>query len=129
MPFTYHIDGDQQLVRIVATGLTDLRVVEARMRELHAELQRLPNLPILADYRELESEPSANEARHLSHLHADPDVLRSHPMAVVVAPGLPFGLARMIAMVANLNGAQVEAFLSLHEALAWLRALPVPPRS
>lgn len=78
-------------------------------------------VPVLFDLRDGYESASADEIQRRAQLAASRPDLLGPCVAVVVSSPVQFGIARMGASFAELDGLAVGAFTELEAALAWLR--------
>lgn len=112
------VPGDRMIVA-VAKGKTTFADAQAVMDDIAAALEGHDDWGILIDGRGSGYAPSAADIKQ--HI-ASPTVqkVRRHRMALVVEPGLRFGIARMFASLMEATGGDVHASTDLEEARAWL---------
>jgi hypothetical protein len=121
MPYEYRVAEAEGLIHVTAWGEADLVEVVALLRQLEADPQIRPGMPALVDARNQQFRLPALQLRQLADLHAQSRGGR-RPVAVVCAPGLTYGLGRMLAVFSEMRGAVLEAFTDHGEAVAWARS-------
>ena len=117
--FAITVSPAERMVVAVAKGKTDFASAETAMDEIARLLEGHADWGILIDGRGSGYAPSASEIKQ--HI-ASPSVqkVRRHRMALVVEPGLRFGIARMFASLMEATGGEAHASVDPDEARAWL---------
>lgn len=122
LPFSYSIDHLRRLVRVSASGV--IRPAE-RVKNVDAVMELLaasPGYAVVADYRRLRRLPNLRCNEELmAHVGRRAELLRGG-VAVVVAPGVGYGLARYQEVVASLYGVTLLAFTEPEAAAVWAEA-------
>ena len=130
MPFTYQIEDNGTIVHIVGVDRGDLPSARATLANFMADAQLSSTFGLLIDVRPLRNMPSMEEAESLSTLGRAARPKREHCAALVVKPGLQYGVARIIQALAELKGARISVFTDDAAALEWVRGqLPAVPSS
>ena len=80
-----------------------------------------PGEPLLVDLRGVSVLPDTTEVDLLANLLASRYGFRRSRVAVLVDDGAQWGVARMIATMAELRGGHAKAFQDEEVALAWVR--------
>jgi hypothetical protein len=126
MPFAYHLLFDGHVVHFRGTGASS-PVDEARSAT--ALFTDDPGLKtpygLLVDVRAAERVPTAEEARDLANLYGPSDK-RESCAALLVQPGVHYGVARMMEAFAAYRGRQVAVFTDEERAVEWLLGQVVP---
>ncbi len=88
----------------------------------HPDLAR-PGAPrgLLVDLRRRQTLPTAAQARETGRGLADVALERFDAVALVARPGAQFGLARMVALLNEIEALSTAAFQEPRPALVWLR--------
>lgn len=79
-----------------------------------------PHGRVLVDVRSMVGLPSASDTREFGRRLGAAPGLEFTRMALVARPGVHYGVARSIALLASSHGRMVEAFTTIGEAEAWL---------
>ena len=123
MPYAYEIDVDRRLVVVVFSGDANLADAEGIMTELHADPRHSFRFNRVYDCRAVTRLPPVTELRGVAELfrrRVDPTVRPRR--AIVVRPGAPYGLGRMLQALLDLAGLELTIFMDLDEAIAWATA-------
>ena len=120
--FSYFID--EEFVRIVARGTPTSEEFDELLQQIAADLRYRRGMPILHD-RRAATTPTTEYAHRVS------DVVRAHAhqlgpcrWAVIVGNhdrGLAYGMSRMISSLHDSSTVTSCPFLTVEEALTWLR--------
>lgn len=119
MPYDVAFVPAEQIVRVRAHGEIDVSTCAGALRHVARDPQLESGMKLVMDLREVSLDLSPEECRDMGQLHAQ--LLSSHRSAVLVSSPLAFGLVRMMAAHATMDGATVMPFYDEGEALAWLR--------
>ncbi len=125
MPFAIEVWPERRRAVVRCDEPTRLECCRSVIRDLAREPGFRPEFTVLADLREIVWVPAMDETRVVADLlHDHRDDYRSR-IALVVRPGVRYGVARMLATLAHLRGLDMEAFTELEDARLWLdRAHP-----
>lgn len=121
MPFTYHIETEGSLVRVMGTGQGNYDSAHNTFSDLLADPNLHRPFGLLVDVRLIHNLPSREEVNriamfaHIGHGKLD------HVAALVVNRGVQFGVARMIQVLAELQGVQIKVFTDDLLAQLWLQ--------
>jgi len=119
MAFTYHIESNGYVAHVVGKKMGSLDSA----RDTFADLIVNPHLRrpfgLLIDVRALSNIPSRDEADSISKFAAVGDT-EKHFTALLVERGVQYGMARMIQLFSELQGAQIDVFIDDHSARYWL---------
>jgi len=122
MPFTHSFSPDASFAVVVAEGACDLAATLAEIESLSADPRFTRGMGILADARRIDYVPSPDETRLIAMVSSRREAFQDHPLAIVVEQMIHYGLARLFAAHAALQGATVEVFRDVGEAQSWLHA-------
>ena len=86
-----------------------------------------PGSCLLIDIRDLTALPNRPEAGAIADALANVQVVRNYRIAILTQSGAQFGVARMVASLAELRGARMGVFTVEDEALEWLESAPTEP--
>jgi hypothetical protein len=121
MPYEYQVGEAEGVIHVTAWGQADLVEIVALLRQLEADPRAHPGMPALVDARHQQFQLPPLQLRQLADLHAQSRGAAGRPVAVVCAPGLNYGLGRMLSVFSEMRGAVLQAFTDHAEALAWIR--------
>jgi hypothetical protein len=124
MPIHYTIDPLRQRVDVVLDGTVSIQeAIDAFETLVHSPELR-PGFVILSDHRRLDRPFSPEEVHRLTDwMESHASTLHPTRWAAVVSRPTSFGLMRMLSARAKLTaGIEVDVFLDLHTADAWLSA-------
>jgi hypothetical protein len=124
MPINYTIDPLRQRVDAVLVGAVSIQEAIDVFGTLVRAPELRPGFVILSDHRRLDRPFSPEEVHRLTEwMESHASVLHPTRWAAVVARPTSFGLMRMLSARAKLTaGIDVDVFLDLHAAEAWLSA-------
>ena len=120
MPFEYAIQEPARRLTLTTSPPIDFEQCMAILERLGAERRLFPGYSILVDGRTSDYAPSHSEGRHLIEAFTRYPLLGKCRWALVVSGSLNFGAARMISLMAQVNGFKVEAFDVVQAAENWL---------
>jgi len=126
MPYDVSIHPSIRRVVIRAYGPSSFDEARITADKLIADPEYDPEFAILVDGRELEYLASYHEAIQFRDMFERMKHSFRGPIAVVVQGMARYGVSRMIAMMADLVGVRMEAFLALPEAEEWLAGNTTP---
>ena len=121
MPYEYRVADAEGLIHVTAWGEADLVEVVALMRQMEADTRVLPGMPVLVDARNQQFRLPPLQLRQLADLQAGSRG-GGRAVAVMCAPGLNYGLGRMLSVFSEMRGAVLQAFSDYGDALAWVRS-------
>lgn len=121
MPFTYHIEADGYIVHIVGKGHGDVDSARYTFLDLLADPKLHRPFGLLIDVRAIHNLPNREEANSIAMFARDGHSGIDHFAALVVERGVQFGMARMIQVLAELQGARIKVFTDDMLAQLWLR--------
>ena len=107
MPYEYQVADVEGLVHVTAWGEADLVEIVALLRQMEADTRVGPGMPVLVDARNQQFRLAPIQLRHLADLHAQSPGGGRRPVAVVCAPGLNYGLGRMLGVFGSSSGGHV----------------------
>ena len=120
MPYDISIHPPLRRVVVRAYGPSSFEEARASADKLIADPLFDPTYAILVDGRELEYLASYHDAIQFRDMFERMKNSFQGPIAVVVQGMARYGVSRMIAMMADLVGVRMEAFMALPEAEEWL---------
>jgi hypothetical protein len=123
MPHEYTVDEAENLLYLTSTGIAELAGIGELMRRIADDARVTPATRVLVDARGLELDLPTSELEQIAEWHAS-DLGAARTSAVVIRPGLGYGLARMLGALAESRGAKLAVFTDYEDALAWLRSQP-----
>jgi hypothetical protein len=121
MPYEYRVAEAEGLIHVTAWGDADLVEIVALLREMEADVRVRPGMPALVDARNQQFHLPPLQLRQLADLHAQSRGGAGRPVAVVCAPGLDYGLGRVLGVFSEMRGAALQAFTDHAAAVAWVR--------
>ncbi|MFC1499842.1 STAS/SEC14 domain-containing protein [Candidatus Zixiibacteriota bacterium] len=126
MSITTHIDSDRGIRFHIISGAVMPDVISSELSETLSRPDFDPTIPALWDVRDAEGSISAREIKALAQLVGGLWKDQEPPrVALVVAPGLQYGLARMYQQYADLaRKIEIQVFKEEEEAVAWLTSSP-----
>ncbi len=130
MSFVYHLRFGGRVVHVVGAGEGSLDAARGTFASLVGDEEVRPPFGLLVDVRNVRNAPSAGEARAIAEFSNSPGRAVAHSTALLVRPGVQYGIARMIQTVAEFRGARIAIFTDEAAALNWLCAeigLAAPP--
>lgn len=124
MPIGFTIDAGRGRVLIEASGPLTFASLAAVQANVQAHPDYRPHFDLLSDFRHASTNDlSADQVRSLIGSSSRAQGARR---AIVVSPGVDYGMGRMFQGLAEANHQQAEIFTDLDEALAWLDASAAP---
>jgi hypothetical protein len=120
MPYDIRIHPEIRRIVVRAYGPSSFEEARVSADALIVDPLFDPTYAILVDGRELEYLASYHEAIMFRDMFDRMKTSFRGPIAVVVQGTARYGVSRMIAMMADLVGVRMEAFLALPEAEEWL---------
>ncbi len=128
MPITTRIDSDRGIRYHTISGPVLPEVISSELAETLFSPDFDPEMPALWDVREAEGSITSGQIKDLAQLIGGLWKEQKPPrVALVVAPGLQYGLARMYQQYADLaRKIEVRVFKEGEEAEAWLTSPPSP---
>jgi hypothetical protein len=120
MPYTVTFSADGSFVRLTARGSFDFASSLSVFEDVAKLLEQHPEAGILVDVREIRYTPSAQDVRQFATAHSEMTRTRHNAHAVVTAPGVNYGMARMVCTLIEIAGGRSRAFTNLEEAERWL---------
>ncbi|HVN48229.1 MAG TPA: hypothetical protein VMU30_05340 [Bacteroidota bacterium] len=118
MPFTYRIEAGGSIAHVTGVGQGDVDSAHSTFSELLNDKNIHRPFGLLIDVRALHNLPNREETADIA-MFARVDA--EHYTALVVQRGVQFGMARMIQMLAELQGARIKIFTDDLMAQLWLR--------
>ena len=119
MPCCYRVDTCRSLIVITIEGCVTVSEALDVQRRLLSDPAFDPRMRELCDFRGADvSELGSLDVKLVAEV--SPRHTGRGKRAMVVDPGLQFGLARMFQAYASMNNQPTEVFTDLAEALAWL---------
>lgn len=118
MPFTYQIEADGYIVRVTGTEQGNVQSARGTFSDVLADPQLHRPFGLLVDVRSLNNLPNQEEIHSLALFARE---RAEHVAALVVNHGVQFGVARMIQVLAELQGAHIKVFTEELMAQLWLR--------
>ena len=97
-----------------------LAEVRDALRGLRTHTRFGPGMGVLVDARRVERPPTFDEAGRLAAAFADPQLVRGHRVALLVAGSTHLGVGEMLAIMTELAGGLARAFTDPGEAGRWL---------
>jgi hypothetical protein len=122
MPYEYRVADAEGLIHVTAWGEADLVEIVALLRQMEADTLIRPGMPVLVDAPNQQFRLPPLQLRQLADLHARSRGGGGRPVAVVCAPGLNYGLGRMLSVFSEMRGAVLLAFSDHGDAVAWVRS-------
>jgi hypothetical protein len=123
MPHHYTIDEAENILYLTSSGTAELDGINAMMERIAADPRVSPATRVLVDARELELDLPTAQLEKIAQWHAS-ELGAARTSAIVIRPGLGYGLARMLSALSESRGARLAVFTGYDDALAWLRAQP-----
>jgi hypothetical protein len=123
MPHHYTIDEAENILYLTSSGTAELDGINAMMERIAADPRVSPATRVLVDARELELDLPTAQLEKIAQWHAS-ELGAARTSAIVIRPGLGYGLARMLSALSESRGARLAVFTGYDDALAWLRAHP-----
>jgi hypothetical protein len=120
MPYETTIDPAKHRILVRAFGPSNFEEALAEAEALISDPRFDSSYAILVDGRELEYLASYQDALKFRDMFGRLRASFRGPIAVVVQGMARYGVSRMIAMMADLVGVRMEAFMALPEAEEWL---------
>lgn len=121
MPHDYTIDEAENILYLTSTGTAELDGINALMERIAADPRVGRATRVLVDARELEFDLPTAQLEKIAGWHAS-ELGAARTSAIVIQPGLGYGLARMLSALSESRGARLAVFTEYEDALAWLRA-------
>jgi hypothetical protein len=118
MPFSHEIDRSQRIVLSRLWGTLTTEQIDEHRRRIRADPDFDPELRYLVDMRGLTS--LAYSSSKVRHAAATQIFRGSQRRAIVTATDEQYGVARMFATLAALEGEIVEPFRDWTSAAEWL---------
>jgi hypothetical protein len=126
MSIAYCFQPQERAVFIRITGRMPTRVVTAAMRTIEAD-PAIPQGPrVLVDLSRSELARTQEEADRIVQTYSELGKLEGARVALVAGREVVYGVTRMISMIADYAGFDVQAFRSLEAAAAWLELSRLP---
>jgi hypothetical protein len=120
MPHEYTIDEAENILYLKSTGTAELDDIGDLMRRIAADPKVSRNTRVLVDALELDLDLPTPDLERIAEWHAS-ELGSSRTSAVVIRPGLGYGLVRMLSALAESRGARLAVFTDYEDALTWLR--------
>ncbi len=120
MAYAYTVDDRARLVRVVADGPSDVGAIVTFIRELAADGAFEPGFGVLFDARRSAFVPSAMDVQQILATLSSVRARFGGRVGLVPAAGVMFGVARMLATLAESQGVHVAAFTDPDEAAEWV---------
>jgi len=121
MPHDYTIDEAENILYLTSTGTAELEGIKALMTRIAADPRVGRATRVLVDARELELDLPTAQLETIAGWHAS-ELGAARTSAIVIQPGLGYGLARMLSALSESRGARLAVFTDYEDALGWLRA-------
>lgn len=118
--FDYRIEPDRKMAIVTPAGVPDFPSSIDAIRAVASDPAFGPDFGVLCDFREIQYTPSVSELSDVGRFLAMPGVFKDHKIAMVVSSNAHLALARLLATVANVWGAQISVFTRITEAEGWL---------
>ena len=128
MPHDYTIDEAENILYLTSTGTAELDGINALMERIAADPRVGRATRVLVDARELELDLPTAQLEKIAEWHAS-ELGAARTSAVIIQPGLGYGLARMLSAMSERRGARLAVFTDYDDALAWLRSQAHDPDS
>lgn len=121
MAVRYRIDTEKRIARITVDGQPGPEEHDRIRREMVADPDYVPGMPILLDNRG-RKEPSDKERvqEFAMETRSSPVAIERARVAIVVASTAEFGMARMYALLTEQSPQETRVFRDMDEAEAWL---------
>jgi hypothetical protein len=123
MPHEYRIDESEDILYLTSTGTAELAAIGELMQRIAADARVSPATRVMVDARELDLDLPTSELEQIAEWHAS-ELGASRTAAVVIRPGLGYGLLRMLSALSESRGARLAVFTDHEDAMAWLRNQP-----
>lgn len=123
MPHEYTLDESEGILYVRSTGTAKLAAIGELMQRIGSDARVSPATRVLIDARELELDLPTSELEKIAEWHAS-ELGASRTAAVVIRPGLGYGLVRMLSALSESRGARLAVFTDYEDAIAWLRNQP-----
>jgi hypothetical protein len=117
--YSYEINEAENLVSVLVSGAVDLSSSRQLLAVATGDARFNPAFNFLVDVREMTATPSAGDLRQFADLLGQVKTLGR--IGVVAAPGVQYGMGRMIATLAGLRDIRMDVFRDEVSARAWLR--------
>ena len=121
MPHDYTVDEAENILYLTSAGTAELDGINAIMEQIAADPRVGRATRVMVDARELELDLPTAQLEQIAEWHAS-ELGAARTSAIVIRPGLGYGLARMLSALSESRGARLAVFTDYEDALAWLRA-------
>jgi hypothetical protein len=119
--YSYQINEAENLVSVFVSGAVDLPSSRELLVAVTGDARFNPTLNFLVDVRDMTASPSASDLRQFADFLGQMKTLGR--FGVVAAPGVQYGMGRMIATLAGLRDIRMGVFRDEARARAWLRTI------
>ena len=119
MPFSINIFPSEQLARVEARGVVNLRDCVETITDVIRHPSFSPQFRILVDLQAMEYEPSTIVLHGLISVLSGNRAMVQNKIAVVI-PESKAQLARMVCRMAQSTGITIQSFITMDSATAWL---------
>jgi hypothetical protein len=126
MPASIEFDPERRIMTVTVSGLRTVTNAAGVLGEMLGDPRLEPDCGILADFRDLQSIPTEEEARQLFDLYTASGLLARYRIAVVVTRPVHVVIASMIALRASFVGGRLQVFDDRAAAERWLERSRAP---
>lgn len=121
MPASIEFDPERRIMSVTVTGSRTVAQAAAVVGAMLSDPRLEPDCGILADFRDLGTVPTDEEARQLFDLYTASGLIFRYRIAVLVTRPVHLVIASMITLRANLGGAsRIKVFEDRDAAERWL---------
>ncbi len=120
MPASIEFDPERRIMTATVSGLRTVTNAAGVLGEMLGDPRLTADCGILADFRDLQSVPTEDEARQLFDLYAASGLLARYRIAVVVTRPVHVVIASMIRLRASFVGSRLQVFDDPAAAERWL---------
>ena len=127
MPITVELEPEQHRVSVVATGALTQPERLAALAQCIQLLRAHSGAGVLFDARAATSAPSPAETREIMDVAGGAAPVFVAGVAIVIAEGLQYGMARMLQALLEHRGVAVSVFTDIDAAAVWLGSASPEP--
>ena len=120
MPIQHRIYPEHELTYVNCAGHVDMKLSQQAMKAVARDPLHSPRFRVLVEVDGMEFEPTHAEARELGRSLGGVRDSYQGRVAIVASGALLFGLMRMVAVFAEMNGFTMKVFGDVARAHAWL---------
>ena len=120
MSISFQVHSEQHRVEVLINGYETMANCMQAIIDVNKNPDHQPNFHVLVDLRELKLNPSTRDMRLLAETLKAEQALYQGRIAVVLGSLFHYGMTRMAAAFAVEQGINMQPFMQMDEALAWL---------